>query len=174
LEEMRAHLAQAPVLVLMFAVVSFFAACGSQYAGSSLGEQVHSWATTSPDPKFATAVSNIRGDFHKVVASRSTGDMALVRTVCDVLVTDALEANQNLPSPDTRLTNLLSVSYGSAVSAGQDCFCAAGGRPCRLGTSSSDVLFRRSELEASHADRGLTEAQARVDYLTITSGGPRR
>ncbi len=52
------------------------------------------------------------------------------RTDCDVLVTDALVANQNLPSPDPTLTDLLGTAYSVAGDAGHRCLTTAGdGRP---------------------------------------------
>jgi hypothetical protein len=148
------------------------ASCSSQYAGSTLGQQVHSWATTSPDPKFADAVSTIQGEFQQIARAVAAGDTSGMRAVCDVLVTDALRANQNLPTPDQQLTQVLSHAYSSAVSAGQDCFCAAGGRPCRKGATSTQGYLDRSAIERSEAERGLVAAQARVDLLSILSSNP--
>lgn len=146
------------------------AACGSPYAGSTLGQQVKNWATTSPDPKFADAVSTLQSDLHNEAQAQKTGDEALLRTTCDVIVTDALLANQNLPTPDTQLTNLLSSAYGSAVSAGQDCYCAAGGHPCRRGASSAAAFLARAARESSASERALIESQARVDQVSLSAG----
>jgi hypothetical protein len=157
----------AAVLVLGLTLV----ACGSEYSGSTVAQQVQSWVRSSPDPKFAAVVSTLEGDFRKTSEAESLGDQALVRTTCDVLVTDALSANQNLPTPDTELTDLLSAVYGSAVSSGQDCFCAAGGRPCARGASTHEGFLQRSRREASAALRGIVKADARVDQLTIVAGG---
>jgi hypothetical protein len=143
------------------------AGCGTQYAGSTVAQQVESWATTSPDPTFASAVSTLKGDLRHVAEAQTSSDAALLRTDCDVLVTDALSANQNLPTPDSQLTDVLSSAYASAVSAGQDCFCAAGGRPCRRGPTSSGSLLKRAAQENSRAERGFIEAQARVDTFRM-------
>lgn len=166
-----------PVALVLAALVAF-GGCGSTYAGSTVAQQVQSWTRTSPDPKFAQAVSTLQGDFRRVAAAQATDatDLGTLRTVCDVLVTDALGANQNLPTPDGDLTDVLSHAYGSAAGAGEDCFCADGGRPCPRGVSSNPSqrpgLLARSARERVVAERDLIEAEARVDQLTVQTGGP--
>ncbi len=157
-----------PALGLMLVL----GACGSPYTGSTVGQQVESWATTSPDPKFATAVSTLRADMRRIANAQSSHE-AILRTDCDVLVTDALSANQNLPTPDSQLTNVLSRAYSSAANAGKDCLCAAGGHACAVGSPGEASLLRRSTAERSAAERGFIKAEARVDFLAVTSGGGR-
>lgn len=165
-----------PVAILLGALVSL-GGCGNTYAGSTVAQQVKSWTQTSPDPKFSQAVSTIQGDFHRVTGAQAqTGsEPKLLRTECDVLVTDALSANQNLPTPDAQLTGLLSRAYGSAAIAGQNCFCAAGGRPCPPGVSGSPaerpVLLERFATESATSERALIEAQARVDQMIEQAQG---
>jgi hypothetical protein len=141
-------------------------ACDSTYPGATVGQQVHSWATTSPDPKFGAATSTLRNDLRDVALLESQGNYGALKAECDVLVTDALQANQNLPTPDSKLTDLLSSAYNSAVASGQDCFCAAGGTPCRSGAASRDAYLARSTREASATQRSLISADARVDELS--------
>lgn len=131
---------------------------------------MQSWATSSPDPKFAAALSTLRGDISRTREAESSHDQGALRTACDVLVTDALSANQNLPAPDSNLTNLLSNAYTSAADAGKDCLCAAGGGGCRSGAHASAGLLDRSAAESSAAERGFIAAEARFDYLTTLSG----
>lgn len=154
--------------VVLSAVV--LAACGSQYAGSTVGQQVQSWASTSPDPQFSAAMSMLQGDLRRVAFARATGDDAALLTDCDVLVTDALSANQNLPTPDGQLTNVLSRAYAAAASAGKICLCAAGAHTCPAHDHASKRLFEQSAQERAAAERGFIKAEARVDLLTILSG----
>jgi hypothetical protein len=162
----------APAALFGSLVVSLLvcaAGCSSQYGGSSVAQQVESWATTSPDPKFASAISTLQGDLERALGFQGSADEGVLRTDCDVLVTDALSANQNLPTPDSTLTAQLSGAYSSAVGAGQDCFCAAGGHPCSRGRLSRSALLARFAKEASHAQHGFIEAQARVDEFSMLS-----
>jgi len=149
------------------ACVLTLAACGSQYPGATVAEQVRSWTNSSPDPKFSEAVSEIDRDLRGASEAQQLGNEALLRTECDVLVTDSLSANQNLPAPDAQLTSLLTSAYTSAVDAGQDCFCAGGGRPCPKGQTTTSVLVERFYEERSETHRWLIEAQARVDMFLL-------
>ncbi|HXQ43668.1 MAG TPA: hypothetical protein VN816_03435 [Acidimicrobiales bacterium] len=127
------------------------AACGSTYSGRTLSQQVTSWATTAG---FSASVSLLQGDLRRIGAAE--GDRAPVSTDCNVLVYDALSANQNLPTPDPTLTTLLSTAYSIAGEAGHDCLSGAA-------DSARDV---RSATERSSARRDLIKALARFDAVT--------
>jgi hypothetical protein len=75
-----------------------------------------------------------------------------------VLVTDALSANQQLPTPDDALTHLLSSAYESAATAGRQCF---------SGVTAQVTAATR----ARRADAELVRAQARYDSLTSALSG---
>jgi len=135
-------------------------ACGGPYPGATLGQQVQSWVRATG---FTAAVGSLEADAARV-RQVSPGDAGGLRTVCDVLVTDALSANQNLPSPDTRLTTILTDAYRAAAAAGNGCLRAAGaasGVPSRV---AADLAVARS---------GYIKAQARVDLLALEGGGRR-
>ena len=125
------------------------AACGSQYSGSTLSEQVTSWASTTG---FSAAVSTVQGDIRRIDALPEPS--GALKTDCDVLVTDTLSANENLPTPDQTLTNLLSTAYAVAGSAGHDCF-SGGAR-----------LLARSATARVTARRDLIKSLARYDAVT--------
>jgi hypothetical protein len=135
------------------------AACGSAYSGSTLAQQVTSWAKSTG---FSAEVSTVQGDIRLVdslsAGSQSAGSQAAdMKTACAVLVQDTLMANQNLPSPDETLTDLLSTAYSEAGVAGKDCLSGAG--------HESDLLSR-SATERVTARRDLTKALARFDLVT--------
>jgi hypothetical protein len=69
-------------------------------------------------------------------------------------VTDVLNANQNLPTPDPTLTGLLSSAYGTAGDAGHNCL------------SSSAAARQRSTGEREAARHALIKALARYDFVT--------
>jgi hypothetical protein len=140
------------------------AACGSAYSGSTLAQQVTSWAKSTG---FSAEVSTVQGDIRLVdslsAGSQSAGSQAAgsqaaeIKTACAVLVQDTLMANQNLPSPDETLTDLLSTAYSEAGVAGKDCLSGAG--------HESDLLSR-SATERVTARRDLIKALARFDLVT--------
>jgi hypothetical protein len=72
--------------------------------------------------------------------------------VCDVLITDALAANEQLPTPDAALTALLARAYATAATSGRACFSGAG-----PATADGD---------AQSALRLLVQAEARYDAVT--------
>lgn len=133
------------VLVVLPAFV-VLAACGS--GQSSPARQVQSWASSTG---FAATLRQLRGDLQRVpmVSAAAAGQR---RTVCDVLVTDALAANEQLPSPDDALTALLAHAYSAAASSGHACF--AGPSPAA------------ADDDAQSALRLLVQAEARYDAVT--------
>jgi hypothetical protein len=147
----------APVAVVGVALA--LAACSSPYPGTTLGQQVQSWARATG---FSAAIGTLRTDAERVLVVSARGDTGGLRTVCDVLVTDALRANQNLPAPDSRLSAILTGAYRSAAAAGNGCLHSAGeqhGLP----------LVVTDELVAARS--GYTKAQARLDLLELSTGG---
>jgi hypothetical protein len=145
------------VLVAALALVS----CGSTspFPGRTLGQQVHSWATTTG---LAGSLATLRSDARRVAEVEARHDVAGVRTDCDVLVNDALGANQNLPSPDATLTRILSAAYTSA---------SAGGRHCLSGAGGNSTLLTQSAAELHSAASGYVKAQARLDAIDATGPG---
>jgi len=143
------------LLVAALALVS----CGSPFPGSTLGQQVHSWAVTTG---LAGSISTLRGDARRIGLVEARHDPAGVRTDCDVLVDDALSANQNLPSPDGTLTRILSAAYAAA---------SAAGRHCLDGAAGNRTLQARSAAELSSAASGYVKAEARLDDLNATGRG---
>jgi hypothetical protein len=126
--------------------------CGSP--STTVGQQVRAWAQSSG---WEGSVSQLRGDLDRVPGLSAQGPGAR-RTVCDVLVTDALAANQQLPTPDRTLTQLLSEAYGAAANAGRECF-------------SGSVPLSRATAGAAAAATMLVRAQARFDSLTSSLAG---
>ncbi len=135
------------------------ASCGSPFPGRTLGQQVHSWAASTG---LADSLRTLRADAGRVVAVEASHDPAGVRTDCDVLVNDALSANQNLPSPDDVLTRILSSAYAAASAAGQHCLTGAGGNKALLADSSAELAAAAS---------GYVKAEARLDALNATGSG---
>jgi hypothetical protein len=144
--------------ILLVAAVAL-TSCGSPFPGRTLGQQVHSWATTTG---LTGSLSALRADARRVAMVETRHDPAGVRTDCDVLVNDALSANQNLPSPDDTLTRILSSAYASA---------SAGGRHCLAGAGGDRSLLKRSAVELATAESGYVKAEARLDALDAAGPG---
>lgn len=144
---------------VLFGATLVLASCGSPFPGRTLGQQVHSWATAAG---LSGSLSALRADARRIAMVEARHDPAGVRTDCDVLVNDALSANQNLPSPDATLSAVLSAAYVSAAAAGRHCLSGASGNAALLGSS-------RAELAA--AESGYVKAEARLDALGATGPG---
>jgi hypothetical protein len=145
----------APVISTAVGVMGLVASgCGSTYPGATAAEQVTGWASTTD---FTAQARTLVQDARRVAGAVAQHEPALVRTDCDVFVTDALTANQNLPTPDQKLTDLLAGAYASAGDAGRDCLQGAGGNA---------GLLARSAAERASFERELIRAQARYDSLT--------
>jgi len=144
--------------VLLVAGVAL-AACGSPYPGKTIGEQVRSWATTTG---LSASLGALRGDARRIVMVQARHDPAALRTDCDVLVNDALAANQNLPAPDDQLSAVLTAAYAAAAAAGRDCSKAAAGDGAVLGRATSEL---------TQAAAGYVKAEARLDALGATGPG---
>jgi hypothetical protein len=128
-------------------------ACGGTVSGTTLAAQVNNWATTAG---FSASVSHIQADLRQIDAGAD--HPATILTYCQVLVTDALIANGNLPTPDQTLTDLLSTAYSEAGDAGHD---------CKAGAGSGRKLLTRSAAERVKARMDLIKALAQFDAVTI-------
>jgi len=147
-----------PAVALAAGLLAVAGCAATPYPGATLGQQVGSWASSTD---FAASLQTLRADARRVARLEAAGDPAALRTGCDVLVNDALSANQNLPTPDGTLTTVLTAAYQAA---------AAGGRACAEGAGGPAARARvRGELAAAAAD--YVAAQARMDDLGATGAG---
>ncbi|MDE3086862.1 MAG: hypothetical protein KGJ77_08865 [Acidobacteriota bacterium] len=119
-------------------------------------QQVRAWAAASG---WDATLRQLQGDLAKVAALGPDSASPARRTLCDVLVTDALAANEQLPTPDDRFTRLLSGAYTSAATAGHHCFSGGDG-------------LAEAPAEARGAARTLLEADARYDELVSSLPAP--
>jgi len=142
--------ARVTMMVMVVGLVA--AACSS--SDKTVGQQARAWAASTG---WAATVRQLQGDLHRL-SGLGEDTAGVRRTVCDVLVTDALSANQQLPTPDRALTGFLSDAYTAAADAGRDCF--KGSVPVETATA-----------RAASAAADLVRAQARYDSLTSTLPG---
>jgi hypothetical protein len=127
--------------------------CGSAHPGATVGAQVQSWVRASG---FAAALGTLRADARRIGTVEERRDTKALHTDCDVLVDDALGANQQLPTPDAELTRLLAAAYASAASAGRRCSGVAGHDSAGLAPVNAGL---------AQAQSGYVKAEARVDAV---------
>ncbi len=127
-------------------------ACSSQYNGT-LAQQVNEWSTMTQFPSEATALQNDFRNFNALGAHPAPG---VLRTYCDVMVTDALNANQNLPAPDDQVTDVLGDAYNLFGESGRNCLSGANGNA---------ALLARAERQRIAAAHQLIKARAVIDAL---------
>lgn len=135
----------------LLAAGSLLGACGG--SPPTVAQQVRTWAASAG---FASSTSELEGDLSRL-SSLPTDTAAARRTDCDVLVTDSLSANEQLPTPDASLTSLLARAYADAAEAGRDCY-TGGARLAGTGPA------------VQQAHTALVEAEARYDSLTSSLG----
>jgi hypothetical protein len=127
-------------------------ACSTQYSGT-LAQQFGEWSSMTQFPSEAKALQTDFRNFAVLGAHPAPG---VLRTSCDVMVTDALNANQNLPTPDSRVTDLLSDAYNLFGESGRNCLSGADGNA---------VLLARAQGQRVDAAHDLIKALAAIDAL---------
>ena len=150
----RVWFAIAAAAVVAVAVVAFVA-YGGLSRGGTPSQQLASWARDTGLSQDLGALHHDALDVEKVLADHR-GTLAL-RTVCGVLNVTAEAAHGNLPSPDTRTTQLLARAYTLDYEAGNNCYDAG-----VTGTR----LLRRSARERAQAARLVALALARIHEVT--------
>jgi hypothetical protein len=134
------------------------AACAGPDEQGSASQRMKAWSSST---EFGGSIATLRADsarIAQVVADRSgTG---AIHADCALLLQDAGAANDNLPTPDTTVTNQLSNAYADEGSAANDCYNA--------GTTNAKLLAR-SARERAQADALLAQALERVQSITGTT-----
>ena len=127
-------------------------------SGDDSGQQVQSWATSTGSRRQPQHAARRRPPRRH--DSTHAVDTTALHTDCDVLVNDALSANQNLPTPDGTLTGSCRTPT-SAAQAGRDCAQSGAGGDAGLLARASGALSRGSA-------PGYVKAQARLDAVDTT------
>lgn len=150
----KGWIAVVAAVMVAVAVVAFVVSGGSK-GGGTPGERLSAWVTATGLGQDLGALRQDGVDVEEVLAHhRGTG---AVHTVCGVLSVTAESAHSNLPSPDTRTTQLLARAYTLEYEAGNDCYAAG---------ATGSALLRRSARERADAQRLIDEALARVRAVT--------
>ena len=140
-------------IVVMLASGAGLLGCGGASGPRSLASQVTAWGRNAG---FGSSLARLRADLTRA-AGAPLG--APLRTACDVLVTDSLSDNDQLPTPDGPLTTDLSRAYASAAGAGRACF---------DGASGDQALLTEAGAQRARAGTELVVAEARYDQVTTS------
>lgn len=144
----------AGVGVVAIGVLAFLSYGNTQHTGSTAA-QVRSWVQGSG---LGQSIGTLVADTDRVrLAVSEHKGASILHTDCGVLVTDAEQANGELPTPDSQLTGLLSSGYTFAYEAGNDCYASGG---------TNQRLLERADHERIKAEAKLGQAVQLVDQLT--------
>jgi hypothetical protein len=140
----RWAIAAAAAAVVAIGIGAYFAYGTTDRSGSA-AEQLKSWVQGT---NLGQSIGTVVGDAARVraalAAHRGSG---VVHTDCGVLLTDAQQANGELPTPDTQLTDLLSSGYALAYDAGYDCYNSAGTNAALVAKASRERIEAEAKLQ---------------------------
>jgi outer membrane murein-binding lipoprotein Lpp len=111
----------ARLVVPVLCIGAVLAGCSSK--PDSAADRISSWASSTG---LSSGINQIKDDAANVAKVERIGSPGAIRANCAVLDLDTENANQNLPSPDTQLTQDLSDAYTAEIQAAQDCYHGAG------------------------------------------------
>ncbi len=121
-------------------------------------QRLRSWVSTT---KLGQDVGTLEGEAASVRRALATRrGVTAAHTVCAAMANDAQTYNDELPSPDSRVTQLLARAYALEYDAAESCYRAA---------SPGSRLFVVSARDAEQAARLFGQALRRVRLLTGSS-----
>lgn len=138
-------------VVLAVVAVAAFLASGGTGGGTSLSN----WVTTSG---VGRSIGTLESDAGHVRTLLDTGaGPGALRTLCAAMSNDAQSANDQLPAPDARITQLLAHAYALEYDSAQACY--------RDGTGQA-VHLAHAATERAAARRLFVEVLGRIRALT--------
>ena len=150
----RWWIAAAVVVVAAVAVIAFIS-YGHLGPSGTPAQQVDAWEAGAGLAQNLGTL-NQDGVHLQEVLDKHLGTTA-VHTVCGVMVVDAQTGNNNLPTPDTQLTQILARAYTLEYDAANYCYDAGAGNA---------ALLAKSARDRAKAERLFVEALARVSEIT--------
>jgi hypothetical protein len=143
-------------LAVVVAVATVLTGCTAAEDVGTPAQRVSTWMTSGSG---GATIGELEVDNRNVARALAQHDPpAEVRSVCDLLATDAAAGHGNLPTPDSELTTLLDQAYTHEFDAGAECEQAAGGGAAELARS------------AANRAAGLTLLQQAVRRVTAITG----
>ncbi len=160
------------VVVVAVGIVAFVS-YGHGAASGTAAQRLQSWVSST---QLGQDIGTLQGDGSNVArALREHKGSTAVRTVCAAMANDAQTFNDQLPSPDAPVTQLLARAYGLDYDAAEACYKAGATNRSLLAQASGDrkkatVLFtevlRRVRAVTGHS---LSTTTTTVPDLTGTS-----
>jgi hypothetical protein len=149
----KAWLAVGLCVVVAVGIVAFVT-LGHGVSGTP-AQRLRSWVTST---SLGQDVGTLEGDGVAVSRSLSQGKgIGAVHTVCAAMADNAQTYNDNLPAPDSTVTQLLARAYGLEYDAAESCYRAS---------SSGSKLLAVSARDRSKAASLFGEVLRRVRLLT--------
>jgi hypothetical protein len=149
----RVWLVVAAAGILAAAIVAFVA-YGTTKPGTP-EQQLRSWVSST---KLGQDIGTLVDDgTHVREAVSQHQSPTSVRTVCAAMANDAQTFNDNLPSPDSRVTQLLAKAYGLEYDAAEACYRSGG---------TTTALLTQSATDRSEARTLFAQVLARVATVT--------
>lgn len=156
-------------VVVAVGVVAF-ATYGHGGSSGTSSQRLESWVSST---QLGQDIGTLEGDGRNVARALAhhkgtTG----VRTVCAAMANDAQTFNDQLPSPDVSVTQLLARAYGLDYDAAEACYRAGAKNRALLSQSSTDRT-KASSLFAAVLRRVRSVTDHPVSTTTTTvAGGP--
>lgn len=141
------------VVVLAVSIVAFVS---QGHAGSgTAAQQLQSWASSTT---LGQDVGTLTGDGRNVaLALHDRKGSTAVRTVCAAMANDAQTFNDQLPSPDSSVTQWLAKAYGLDYDAAEACYKAG---------ATNRALLAQSSADRARAEALFEKVLARVGSVT--------
>ncbi len=149
----RAWLALGALVVVAVGVVAFVST-GRAPSGTA-AQRLQSWVESTT---LGQDIGTLEGDGgHVREALAEHKGMGAVHTICAAMANDAQTFNDNLPSPDSVVTQLLARAYGLEYDAAESCYRAA---------SPASGLMGRAEHDITTASRVFAQVLRRLRAKT--------
>jgi hypothetical protein len=124
------------LVVVVAAGIVAFVSYGHGGSSGTAAQQLESWVTST---QLGQDVGTLEDDGRNVArALRDHKGTTAVRTICAAMANDAQTFNQQLPSPDSSITQLLAQAYGLEYDAAEACYKGGATNRVLLAQASSD------------------------------------
>jgi hypothetical protein len=138
--------------LLLTASAVGLASCAGEDQRGSAAHRMLEWVNGTT---FGEDIGTLIADNERIPKEVPNGTGA-VHAGCGALVDDAESANDELPTPDTQVSDWLSTAYGLEGTAGNQCYSAGATNP---------TLLAKAERNMIRAEALYTEALVRINAI---------
>jgi len=147
-----ARIRVAALLVVTLVSALVLASCAGEDQQGSAAHRMSVWVSGTG---FGEDIGTLMADNARVPKDVVNGTGA-IHAACSTLLNDAQMANGQLPSPDPKVTNLLTQAYGLEGTAANQCYGAG---------ATNNTLLRQSERNSIKAEALYNEVFERIRTL---------